>query len=799
MSQLLSDIPTLTLAQSLTDWWLGLSRLSAGDSDLSIGWRYELPAWGWALVVLAALALAGWSYHRLTGPGWGKAVLAAARAGFLVLLALLLAGPMLVRVDEQVEPDRLLMLVDRSASMQVRDLVGADDQPLSRDQAVRQALAEHQAIFQQPRDNPQRRIEWLGFGGDAFPIEGEGGGRQLPEADRQATRLAAAIQQSLARAAGHPVAGIVLITDGRSPQSTGQELIGRLDEQAVSIFSVPVGAEQLPMDLAVGEVEAPDRAFVEDLVPVSATVEQLGGDGEAGELPQTLELRLVDTATGEVLDRRQLSPEEIGQRVRLSARAETVGQVRWRLELGEPEGPQSLRELDEDNNQQTVTIQMIDRPIRVLYIEGYPRWEYRYLKNLLIREDSIESSMWLLSADREFAQEGDNPISRLPQNAEEMRRYDVVIVGDVPPETFSTTQMQLLRDHVAQGGAGVLWIGGPRQMPQSLAATPLAAMLPMVDPGAAERYLAQPRIEMRPTPLADRLSVLQLSGAGEPTGDQAWPDRLPAFQWAQQIGPLKPAAEVLARAVEAEGPAGQPLPLVSRMRFGAGQSLHMSTDETWRWRYGQGELYFQQFWIQLVRMLGRGRVQQLAAGAELEAAHRRINLGQTTVVSLRLTDPSLADLELSDVALAVRPASAPDSEPIDRLTLRPTAEQEETGLERTFQANWSPNDVGNLLLTVEEPALSGHELSEDLEVTSPNAEMANVKTDRDRLETLAEATGGEVLELSELDQLPERVPNRARIRARDVSEPIWHSPLAFVLALVLLTFEWIGRKAIRLV
>src|SRR5690606_4567986 len=112
-------------------------------------------------------------------------------------------------------------------------------------------------------------------------------------------------------------------------------------------------------------------------------------------------------------------------------------------------------------------VDMVDRPIRALYVEGYPRWEYRYLKNLLIREKSIESSTMLISADRQFAQEGDVPIARLPRDAQEMAPYDVIIIGDVPGSYFSSTQLALIRDQVAMHGAGLLWIGGGQSTPRT--------------------------------------------------------------------------------------------------------------------------------------------------------------------------------------------------------------------------------------------------------------------------------------------------------------------------------------------
>ena len=115
-------------------------------------------------------------------------------------------------------------------------------------------------------------------------------------------------------------------------------------------------------------------------------------------------------------------------------------------------------------------------------------------------------------------------------------------------------------------------------------------------------------VNLGPTPVADRLGVLRLSS--EP--QQSWRRDLvdPNFGWsklhyAQRIEPgrLKPTAEVLTTTARLFQ--GTPLPLVMHLRYGAGQSIYIATDEIWRWRYGRGELYPERFWVQLIRMLWR--------------------------------------------------------------------------------------------------------------------------------------------------------------------------------------------------
>src|SRR5690606_16936658 len=99
--------------------------------------------------------------------------------------------------------------------------------------------------------------------------------------------------------------------------------------------------------------------------------------------------------------------------------------------------------------------------------------------------------------------------------------------------------------------------------------------------------------------------------------------QLAALRWVQGVGALKPAVEVLA---QVSGPEGSEAPLILLQRFGAGRSLYVATDDTWRWRYGRGELYFEQFWIQLVRLLSRQRLDQSGAGVRLAVSQRQVGV-----------------------------------------------------------------------------------------------------------------------------------------------------------------------------
>ncbi len=813
---------------------LDLDRIPADAGPIRLAWTQPLPGWVWLLAVAVAIALGAEAYRRMPGRRPVRVVLAGCRAAVIALVMVLLAGPLAELPREEVERDWVLMLVDRSRSMDIADAAlpeavdagGAESAGAGAAAAARPAIAPNAAGRITRSDQAEaafrlaegalgeltesKELRWYGFheglfalaeetgetgasedaGDDGGDPAGDDGDEERPAARRPAlgaatglrTDVGRAIEQALQRAGGRPVSAVVLASDGRATRPVDPAVARRLRSEGVPLIAVPLGAADAIGDLAVGRVDAPARAFVRDKVPVRLDVDRLGPAlAESGAT-----VRLVDEVTGEPLDEQRLEPGDPASELTLVAEPELAGETTWSIEI-EPDEP----DLVPENNRLSFAVELIDRPMRVLFVDGYPRWEYRYLKNLLIREQSIESSNFLLTADRDFAQEGNAPITRLPQSVDEWEPFDVLVIGDVPGGFLSPEQTELIRDHVAENGAGLLWIGGERSMPATWEDSLLADLLPFTG-GTRLPEIDRP-VTMEPTPLSERLGILQLVLGAE----RGWPEVLrdPAtgwsqLSWAQRIDRerLKPTAEPLARTAQAfeRGP----LPLVVHMRFGAGQSIYVATDEIWRWRYGRGEILPEQFWIQMIRMLARER---LAAGGEqavLQVEPGRTETGRPVQVRLRILDARLAESRRGSVAAEIR---GPGGEVATRLELVP-----EPGDETRYAATWLPDLAGAYTVRIPGAELEGLDLAAGLTVREPADELLQPETDHALLERLAAETGGRTVAPEDLDEALRRLPNREVRTENPLREPIWNTPLAFLLLLGLLAAEWAGRRWLRL-
>ena len=122
----------------------------------------------------------------------------------------------------------------------------------------------------------------------------------------------------------------------------------------------------------------------------------------------------------------------------------------------------------------------VARKIKLLYVDGYPRWEYRYLSQAMVRDPAIDVSCLLTSADPGYAQRADppdpksgfpGPIDRFPNSPEGLAKYDVVLLGDVDPREFSDGQFRMLIEFVAQTGGGFGMVAGPRFSPAAYRST----------------------------------------------------------------------------------------------------------------------------------------------------------------------------------------------------------------------------------------------------------------------------------------------------------------------------------------
>jgi hypothetical protein len=262
-------------------------------------------------------------------------------------------------------------------------------------------------------------------------------------------------------------------------------------------------------------------------------------------------------------------------------------------------------------------------------------------------------------------------------------------------------------------------------------------------------------------------------------------------------------------------------PLVMLMRFGAGNVLYVATDETWRWRYARGETLFERFWLGLIRAMSRDRLARTGRAARLVVSPERAVVEQPVLLALELFDqrliddaPASVEVELTRTATDAGAAGFDtfDAAPL-RLTLRrvgasdndpTTGSADSTPTDAgaaavRYRATWVASAPGTWTAALSDRALPAADLAAEVEVAWPLDELRRPETDHAALAALAEETDGRVIPPAELADIADLLPNRERRRLIERAEPIWDAPITLIIVLSLLTIEWLGRRAIRLI
>jgi uncharacterized membrane protein len=770
-------------------------------------WQEYIGAAAWNLLLgLAALGLVIWVYRREGRSRNVRITLGIVRGLLLALVLALLNRPVLTLGQSRTEPSVLAILVDDSISMRVRDAVSGDGaEAQGRLEAAVALLAEQDQRLVRELAKVHT-LRFYRFDSTALPLASspttqpaaasdDPANRPLPELQAlfdlqptgQNTQVGQSIRAVLDDLQGQRLAGVVVLTDGRdTPAQPAAATLARLQDSGVEVYPVIVGSDNMPTNVAIQSVFAQDSAFKDDIVNVRV---QLRGTGfGAG---KTVLLQLKDKKTGAQMSGPEGKPVE--QNVTLDPDATVEAELQIKpTEIGQldlvVEAVKQSGEIDDEDNTREIQIAVLDAKINVLYVDGYPRWEYRYIRNEMIRDATVDISCLLTSADPSFKQEGDRPITRFPESIEEMMDYDVVFFGDVDPRQFSDAQLQLVSDFVAKRGGGFGMAAGPRWSPLAYRGTPIELILPVniakVMPDDGGTITQGFRIALTKDGLTSPIFRFFTDKA---QNEKYLRDDLQLIFWYCKGAVVKRGVgEVYAEHPTETGSDGRKSPILVLGRFGAGRTLFSAIDDSWRWRYNTGESIFDIYWVQQLRYLALSK--KLGQRRfTLSSVKPVYELGQQVRVTLRVLDPQLLQQLPDQIRVDIQDGTG--------RVIRQESLVRQEGSADTYTVSFAADQIGKFLMKL--PAIAGgaEVLELPIEVSVPRLELVQPQVDRVSLARIASETRGQVLELGQASQaLPGLIPSAAKIIPIESGQPLWDAPLAMVLFVFLITVEWLLRK-----
>jgi len=648
------------------------------------------------------------------------------------------------------------------------------------------------------------------------------------EAEGKESRLGTAVRQVLDYYRGSSLAAVVMLTDG---VTTRDETLLQVSEYAaqkgVPLFFVGIGDDHPIRDLKLHDLQVDDVVYVNDTVNFEAS---LTGQGYKDlTVPIVLKVRDENGKEKEV-DRKsfKVDPRGTSVKVLLKDKPKKVGRHLYIMEVELPKVDRPDKAIPPVHTRLERTIDVLEsKLIKVLYVEGSPRYEFRFIKALLERERvdrkknrSIDLKVVLLDADPDFPAQDRSALSDFPPTKEELDAFDVVILGDCNPRhaKLGDKRLRNLADFVrgedskgkraSKTGGGLLTIAGPNFNPHAFAESPLASVLP-IEPlkAPAESDDLRESFRLNLTPVGRQHPIFRLnSDDGE---NQAIWERLAPMYWWSQGYRTKALAEVLAvhpfhKAIARNPGQDARHPLAVQMFVGSGRSMFFGFEETWRWRFRDNELYFNKFWLATVRYLSRSRITRTVLRLDRQTPYR---VGEPIKVTVQFPDnapvpgkPDAKDPKTEvKVIVEFRPAAAGDEKVDPEVQTLKLARTE--GSRTNYSEFFTRTREGKYHFWLSSPDVSkedptGQKPSADAKVELPPGELDRLRMNQEELTQAAEATRGRFYNLTNADQLPDELPagNRPSLSTSRPPWLLWNWVPMFMLVLFLLTSEWLLRK-----
>ena len=708
-----------------------------------------------ALAVAAALCFVA---YRRSGYRRSAGLLELLRWSLVAFGVLLLNQPEIVEEYRSEEKPSVAVLWDASPSMGMRDVASHNRAPVSRREAIAELVNE--SFWDELREQLDVVIQPFS------PADGAcGTNLYKPLAD--------------APTAQRNLVGVVLASDGDwNAGSPPVEAATQLRLKGVPVFVVPVGSRTRLPDVELLGLDSPTFGVVGKSVRVAFTIDS--------SLPR-------DHVATVVL--RSSRGDAVTKDIRVAAMGRTNEWIAWKpVETGDVtltlEVPVRADETRSDNNRLTVPIAIRRERLRVLLVESYPRWEYRYLRNALSRDPGVDLSCLLFHPGLGKVGGGNKDyIKQFPNGRDELAKYDVVFLGDVGVGDGQLTaeQCDWLKGMVEHQASGIVFMPGWQGRQFSLLDTKLSELYPVVlDDLQKNGWGSRTPCRFELTEIGRRSLLTKLADT-EQESNEVWED-LPGFQWYAPVVRARAGSEVLAVHRDAQNNHGR-LPLLATRTYGAGKVLFMGTDGAWRWRKGVEDTYHYRFWGQVVRWMAYQRNMAKGETMRLYYSPDQPRIDGAVMLNANVMDRSGEPLQRGDVSARITAPSGKAE------TIRFLSSNEQWG---AFSSQYAVREPGKhtIVLACRQ---TGATLDASFFVQGVSVERPGKPARPDVLEEIARVTRGKVIEadrrdeiIASLAKLPEPPPAVRRLQ-------FWSHPAVAGVFIVLLGVFWVGRKAIGLI
>src|SRR5688572_21739262 len=741
--------------------------------------RFDLTAGSFAAAALVGVVAAGavLTYQRVRvneGRVRDRVVLTTLRVLALAVVLFCLFRPTLVVRAAVNQQNVVAVLLDDSRSMTI-----PDQDSKARAEFLRAQFGPDGALQKSLADKFLVRV--FRFSSTA----GRLGSVEEMRFDGVQTKLGPALTSVREELAGLPVAGVVLVTDGADTTDTSisDALLG-LKAEKLPVFTVGVGSERLPRDIQIDRVSTPRTVLKNASLLLDVIVRQTGYGGKTVTVDVEDEGQIVGS------EKVQLPADGSPATVRIRAKASQPGARLFRFKVAPQDG-----EVVTQNNVRESILSVRDETERILYFEGEPRWEFKFLNRAVTDDKNLLSVSLQRTADNKYMRlrgDADEIVGGFPKTREDLFKYRGLIIGSVEAGLFTGDQLQMIADFVDRRGGGLLVLGGPRSLGEGgYGGTPVADALPLVidprtrasDPAPIARLKVSPT---RPgqTHAATQLAATALASLGR------W-NELPLVSSVNAPLSAKPGATVLLNGTDPSGRAAPRIVLASQP-YGKGKAIALTVQDTWNWQMDAAisveDQTHENFWRQMLRWLVDG----VPDAVDVHTSSERVDPGEPVTIDATVVDKQW--VELND-ATVVAQVSRPDGTS-ETVPLQWTGERD-----GHYRGTFVSTKPGPYEVAVDASRAGGQAVGSStayVRAVPSEAEFFDPTMHAQPMKRIAQETGGRFYTADAAQSLADDV----RVAGRGVTaveeRELWNMPIVLISLLGLVCAEWGYRRVVGL-
>lgn len=612
-------------------------------------------------------------------------------------------------------------------------------------------------------------VKVYSVGGGIQPLE------NLPAANggNPASHLGESLAQLARDTSNLPVGGVLLVSDGADNRGAiAPELLTAIRARRIPVHTLGIGRTEMERDVEIEELRAAPRTFSNAKLAAQLRVRQAGFSEKPARLTLKLDGKVV--ANKEIV----LAADGRPQIEEIAFPAGVAGAKILEASIDPMEGERNLA-----NNVRRQLVNVDPEKPRVLYVEGEPRWEMKFVRRAMEDDETLELVTMLRTTQNKIYRQGIADVKELetgfPTIPEDLYAYSGLVIGTVESNWFAPAQIKLIRQFVDERGGGLLMLGGRNGLSEGgYASSELNEILPVnleTSQGTFSRTLAKPVLTAR----GEESLITRL--ADDPVENRKLWESLPELADQQRVGDPRPGAQVLLEL----GPQGRRTPLLAIERFGFGRTAVFATGGSWRWkmlRDHKDTVHFN-YWRQLLRWLVTDAPRQVSTELSEQMLMDRGDVTLTTRVRDKKWKP------VNDATVTARMVGPDGASTEQRLNPVP-------GQAGEYKLTANVTLPGTYVTEIVARRGSEEVGQDTLSFRREDgvAEAFGRVQNRGLLEGLSGRTGGKYYTAADAARIPEELTFSQSGLTMKETRDLWSLPIFFLLLALLKSAEWVLRR-----